>query len=247
MLQVKKDKLTIGGVQIDVRHRDVDANSADVRRVVKLEVEKHGLCVLVGFDGHAFDVAENMEQLMLEFGNAGSMIDFTGTPIDPFDDGDPSAMKCEVPNHPRVRILGNTVDENTGKPTALLAKTGYEWHQDSSAGQSAALSMLYCVESPDRGAETLFAKCSTLWGNLSQEQREFVEEVEASNSNFETAGGPAAFDAAFGLRMNATGTKRIRPANRRRKNWKLNVSRRKLCGIDSRTGERLFWPAAKKF
>ena len=66
--------------------------------------------------------------------------------------------------------------------------------------------MLYCKESPESGAETLFAKCATLWQRLTDEQKQFVESVEAVNSNESTAGGPAAFDSAFGLRMNSTGT-----------------------------------------
>ena len=60
-------------------------------------------------------------------------------------------------------------------------------------------------------------------------------------SNKTTAGGPAALDAAFGVRMNATGTRRIRCANRRRPNWKDNEHRRKLVAVDRRTGEKMLW------
>ena len=62
-----------------------------------------------------------------------------------------------------------------------------------------------------------------------------------------TAGGPAAIDAECGLRMDATGTKRIRDAHSRRSSWKLNESRRKLFADNPRTGRRMLWASALSF
>ena len=73
----------------------------------------------------------------------------------------------------------------------------------------------YCEASPSKGAETLYAKCETLYERLPPEHREFIETAVGVWSNRGTAGGPAALDAALGARMNATGTRRIRDSNRR--------------------------------
>ena len=114
--------------------------------------------------------------------------------------------------------------------------------------RSRILTMLHCVETPARGAETLFCETRVLYSNLSDEQRAFLESDagEAKYSNEGTAGGPAAIDASFGLRMNATGTRRIRTAQRRRPGWKPNPTTRRLVGVGP-GGEGLFWPSAKNF
>ena len=64
-------------------------------------------------------------------------------------------------------------------------------------------------------------------------------------SNASTSGGPAAFDAAHGLRMNATGTRRVRAAATRRKGWALNERRVPLCSRDPASGQGLLWAGAK--
>ena len=121
--------------------------------------------------------------------------------------------------------------------------------EDSPRKRKGVYSMLLCRETPERGAETLFCKTKILYENLSDEQRKFVKSPDGVGmySNMSTAGGPAAIDAAHGLRMNATGTRRIRDAQRRRANWKPNLTTRTLVGCDEETGESFFWPAAKNF
>ena len=47
--------------------------------------------------------------------------------------------------------------------------------------------------------------------------------------------------------MNATGTRRIRDASRRRSGWTLGEGSRRLCEVNEHTGEGRFWPAAKNF
>ena len=107
--------------------------------------------------------------------------------------------------------------------------------------------MLYCIASPEEGAETLFASAATLFSRLSPEQQEFAKSAVALRSNECNAGGPAAFDAHFGLRMSHTGCRRIRAASHRRSTWTLNPNSRPVSGVDAATGERLFWGAAKNF
>ena len=201
-----------------------------------------------------------MEETMSQLGSR--MSDFSGTPVDPEADGDhEDFVPAIVPGHPCIRLLGNTSSPQ-GRPSALICHLGYQWHQDGttdvtqqqSSGpelldRSRIYTMLLCRETPERGAETLFCRTKDLYNNLNDDQRAFLasDAGVAVYSNEGTAGGPAAIDASFGLRMNPTGTRRIRSALRRRKGWKPNVTRRKLVGVDAETGEGLFWPAAKNF
>ncbi len=67
-----------------------------------------------------------MVGLMTAFGPEEGMLDFSGTPRDPGDDGVEGAPTAAVPTHNRVRLLGNTTDTD-GRPTSLLANIGYEW------------------------------------------------------------------------------------------------------------------------
>ena len=116
---------------------------------------------------------------------------------------------------------------------------------DATRFKGSTMSMLYCVANV-RGSETLFAHCQTLWERLTDDEQQFLRKAEAIHSNKSTAGGPAAVDSAFGLRMNSSGTKRVRDASRRRRGWKLNAQRGKLCGVDE-DGNWLLWSAVKNF
>ena len=107
--------------------------------------------------------------------------------------------------------------------------------------------LLYCESAPEKGGETLFASCEALWKRLSPDQQEFLTKTTAVYSNRTTAGGPAAIDCAYGLRMNVTGTRRIRAASRRRDIWKLNERKRKLWAVNERNGEKMLWASALSF
>ena len=227
------------GVRIDVKAE----HGADVDRlqhVVKRHVEESSLAVVTGLDLDSRQLVE----LMTVFGPRSCMTDWSKMPIDPEQDGVEGAPTVNCPNEPLVRYLGNVVDEKTNRPATLLDDIGYEWHQDSS---TASKSVLYCISSPAEGAETLFAGAATLFSRLSSEQQAFAETAVAERSNTHNAGGSAAFDAHYGLRMSHTGCRRLRPVTRRWKSWNLNPNKRPLSGIDSKTGERLFWGAAKNF
>lgn len=227
------------GVRIDVKAE----HGADVDRlqhVVKRHVEESGLAVVTGLDLEPSQLVE----LMTVFGPRTRMTDWSKVPIDLEHDGVEGAPTVNCPNEPLVRYLGNVVDEKTNRPATLLDDIGYEWHQDSS---TASKSVLYCISSPAEGAETLFAGAATLFSRLSSEQQAFAETAIAERSNIHNSGESVACDAHFGLRMSHTGCRRIRSASRRCKNWKPNPNKRPLSGIDSKTGERLFWGAAKNF
>lgn len=201
-------------------------------------VAEHGMVVLSGADSMT---ADEMVELMTVFGPPDGMIDFSGTPRDFADDGSSEFISAAVPGQNRVRLLGNATDA-MGRPAAMLANIGYEWHQDAS---TECYSMLFCRAAPLAGAETLFADCAKMFNRLSPEQQEWALQTEAVFSNEFTAGGPAAFDAAYGLRMNSTGTRVIRGASRRRESWQLGEHKRRLAGRDERSGVAYLWAGAK--
>ena len=114
--------------------------------------------------------------------------------------------------------------------------------QDAS---SECYSMLHCKETPHQGAETLFADSARMFERLSREQQEWATQAVGVFSNRFTAGGPAAFDAAFGLRMDPTGCALARPASRRRASWELDTHTRPMTRTDPETGRTYLWAGAK--
>ena len=232
-------KLAPFGVGVEVK----EGYGSDVERLrggLKELVARDALVVVDGLDVEPKQLVE----LMTAFAPREKMTDWSKMPLLPENDGVEGAQTVNCPGEPLVRYLGNVVDEKTGEPLTLLADIGYEWHQDSS---TSSFSVLYCITAPEEGAETLFASASTLFSRLSPEQKKFAETAIAHRSNRCNAGGPAAFDAHWGLRMSHTGCRRIRSAHHRRSTWKLNESTRPVSGVDEVTGERLFWGAAKNF
>ena len=204
--------------------------------LVKMKLEEHGMLQLFGVPPEPSVV----EGIICALNCRSAVTDWTGTPCDPEDDGVEGALDAIVPGFPTIRLLGNTTDEVTGKPTALLARNlGYYWHQDSVGSTTSntgashrCFTGLFCESTPDAGAETLFASCTDLWRRLTPEQQRFVEGAVGVFSNATTSGGPAAFDSELGnLRMNATGTMRVRDATRRRVSWSESRRKARLCGV----------------
>ncbi len=214
-----------------------EENLLETKAEVGRAVAEHGMVVLSGAESMT---ADQMVELMTVFGPEEGMLDFSGTPRDVADDGSPNFISAAVPGQNRVRLLGNAMDA-AGRPAALLANIGYEWHQDAS---TECYSMLFCRKAPPAGAETLFADSAKMFKRLSPKQQEWALQTEAVFSNEHTAGGPAAFDAAFGLRMNATGTRVIRGASHRRHNWQLGEHTRRLAERDE-NGVGYLWAGAK--
>ena len=100
-------------------------------------------------------------------------------------------------------------------------------------------SALQCVSTPAVGGETLFASSAALYAALSAEQRAFADAAVAVHRNRYTGGGPAAVDGECGLRMDATGTRRVRAATERRPGWSLNESRAPLTALHARSGRHV--------
>lgn len=105
---------------------------------------------------------------------------------------------------------------------ASLPCLRYEWHSDGDG--PGVFSLLHCLATPAAGGATLFASMSAAYASLSADQRALADTFVGVHSNRHTAGGPAAVDAECGLRMDATGTRRIRAAERRKPAWKLGES-----------------------
>mmetsp|Transcript_36635 Transcript_36635/g.85240 ORF Transcript_36635/g.85240 Transcript_36635/m.85240 type:complete len:384 (+) Transcript_36635:50-1201(+) len=238
-LKLQAAPLSPVGVAVALHGVDLTRYLQDLKAELRRLVAQHGLLVLSGLEGVTPAL---MTELMTAFGKVEGMVDYSRVPADVADDGVPGAKAAYVsPEHPHVRLLGNSVDASTGKSSALLANIGYEWHQDLMVE---SYTMLHCVK-PVRGADTLFASCAQLFGRLSPEQQAWALQHDCILSNASTAGGPVAFDAAYGVRMNATGTRRVRPAARRRKGWVLGETRKPLCGRTKTTAEALLWAGAK--
>lgn len=158
--------LSPAGVTVDVAHLDLAgsikpsdshalAGAGQPTDIVPLRsaaaklVADYGLVVLTGTEALT---PELMTELMTTFGSTDDMLDYSTTPRDFDDDGLPGAVGSYVtPDHPRVRLLGNSKDASTGRPAALLANIGYEWHVDLS---TECVTMLHCVRAV-RGADSM--------------------------------------------------------------------------------------------
>ena len=204
--------------------------------LLKRVMDEHALVVVTGLLPTAGFTPNIMDKIMDAFGPPEANITFGNTPL---VDGEElvTGTSSSMPDHPAIRVLGNTRDKN-GEPTALLANVGYVFHQDASEPYDCT-SFLYCEKAPSKGAETLYAKCSTLYSRLSDEDKAFIETAVGVWSNRGTAGGPAALDSALGARMNATGTRRIRDSYRRHDGWNEAEQRRTLVAVDPFTGEKI--------
>lgn len=130
-------------------------------------------------------------------------------------------------------------------PNYLSLARRYEWHSDAGSQTPGVYSILQCLSTPASGGETLFTSTARLYDALSVEQRSFAERATAVYSNRFTAGGPAAVDGALGLRMDGTGTRRVRAATSRRDGWSLNESRAPLVVTHPTSGKRVLVAGAK--
>ena len=97
-------------------------------------------------------------------------------------------------------------------------------------------SILSCLANPEVGGTTLFASTGDMYARLSPAQQAFAGAAVVVHSNRYTAGGPAAVDGECGVRMDATGTQRVRPATQQRDGWSLNESRTPLVVHHARSG-----------
>jgi hypothetical protein len=80
---------------------------------------------------------------------------------------------------------------------------------------------------------------------LSPEMKTLAEEIEITVSQRYTGGGPAAVDAACGLRMNSRGTRVITQATKRRTDWQMARHTRKLVDTHPSTNRKYIKMGAK--
>lgn len=82
--------------------------------------------------------------------------------------------------HPEIYVLSNVVD--AGKPIGNH-KEGWNWHSDLSYKAEPCLgSLLYAVETPPEGADTLFASMHAAWDALDEATRERIRHMQAVHS-----------------------------------------------------------------
>ena len=193
-------------------------------------LDEHGLVVL---QTTAPASASQLDAFATGLLGPNSLVDFSGCDANARNQGG-GGSKCHAPGVPTVRVLGNKTDAS-GQPTSLLCRMGYEWHNDGVG--PGVISILQCLATPSCGGETLFASSSALYAALSAEQKAIADAAILVCSNKYTGGGPAAVDAECGLRMDPTGTKRIRPAETTRPGWTLNESTTPLVMKHAHSGK----------
>lgn len=82
--------------------------------------------------------------------------------------------------HPEVFVLTNK--KKDGKP-AGAHKSGWHWHIDNTYMPRASLgSLLYAIEVPPEGGDTLFTSLTTAYDRLSDEMKARVENLKAVHS-----------------------------------------------------------------
>ena len=88
----------------------------------------------------------------------------------PHDPSPTNYKEFLVPGHPEVHRLGNVVEN--GEPVAMLVPLGIEWHTDGTSRQLPCVAtLLYAVETPSSGGETLFASGYQAFDLLDAETR----------------------------------------------------------------------------
>ena len=79
--------------------------------------------------------------------------------------------------HPEVSTLGNIRDD-TGRPLTFFARGGFGWHTDGTAACHVdAATLLYAVEVPREGGDTLFLSCADAYDSSPQELKDELQGV----------------------------------------------------------------------
>jgi len=77
------------------------------------------------------------------------------------------------PDHPEIFIISNKIVD--GKPIGN-PEAGLNWHTDFQYGRRTALcTMLYSLEVPDEGSDTLLADLCTAWNDLSEQRQKELD------------------------------------------------------------------------
>jgi alpha-ketoglutarate-dependent taurine dioxygenase len=79
--------------------------------------------------------------------------------------------------HPEVSTLGNILDAE-GKPLTFFARGGFGWHTDGTAACHVdAATLLYAVEVPREGGDTLFLSSADAYDNSPDDLKQALQQV----------------------------------------------------------------------
>jgi taurine dioxygenase len=132
---------------------DLAAADSETLRAVVETFHRHGAILLRG-------------QKM----SPGQLVDFVAQFGEPEDH---TLQQYTVPGFPKVYVLSNRVVE--GKPIGAH-NDGVGWHTDYSyKAEPVMATMLYAVEVPPEGSDTLIADCVAAWEALPPERRQALE------------------------------------------------------------------------
>lgn len=106
------------------------SNALQLVTALRSLIESHGVLLLRNAKLHEWSASAMCDFMVACFGEGG-LSSYATLPRDPARDGDDSAPGANVPGEVRCRMLGNGMEQSTGKPKCLMAKMGYEWHQVS--------------------------------------------------------------------------------------------------------------------
>ena len=84
---------------------------------------------------------------------------------------------AKLPGHPEINVLSNVVEN--GRPIGFQAKVGIEWHTDGTGFEFPPVAtVIYCIESPNNGGETLYASGNRAWEDLDDKQKQKYSRLE---------------------------------------------------------------------
>ncbi len=87
-----------------------------------------------------------------------------------------------IPGFPMICRLGNATDES-GRPTAFFNRQGEEWHSDGcGSGDVNGITMLYAIEVPRLGGDTMFSSLHTAWETLDPATRARMQDMRTRHS-----------------------------------------------------------------
>ena len=133
----------------------------------------------------------------------------------------------KLPGYPEISVLGNVVEN--GRQIGHQVKIGTEWHTDGTGREFPPLAtVLYCLETPSRGGETLFASGKRAWQALSPSRQRELESLRVVYS----------FHRLYSKLHKAAGTgKRLNDEERTH----TPELERPLVRTHSVTGEKALW------
>ena len=141
------------GFGAEIEGVDLREASAETLRAVVDAFHRHGAILLR--DQHL---------------SPGELVDFVANFGEPEDH---TLQEFTVPGHPKVYVLSNRVVD--GKPIGAH-NDGVGWHTDYSYRPEPVMAtMLFAVEVPPEGSDTLLADCVAAWNALSPERQAQLE------------------------------------------------------------------------